>query len=86
MVTEQYDDQWQQAESAQRRMEALVDLAYERFVRESNFDFRDYLTDEENAAYEADQELCERMDQLATEEAAEENSAQAREDGDAQTN
>ncbi len=74
-MTEHYDDQRQKAEAAQRRMEELVDLAYERFVRMSNFDFRDYLTDEENAAYEADQELCDRMDQLAAEE--------ARTDGDA---
>jgi hypothetical protein len=46
--------------AADNVMEELVNLAYERFVRESNFDFRDYLDDEEQARYDAaDREISE---------------------------
>lgn len=48
----------QKLEAANRVMEELVDLAYERFVQETNFDFRDYLDEKELARYdEAEQAM-----------------------------
>lgn len=39
-------------------MEELVDLAYERFIQETNFDFRGYLDEKELARYdEAEQAM-----------------------------